>query len=471
MNEHWILTEEELDGMLAQPPQYDLDRVKQCTLSRVHGKEPPVKKQLRLKGILIAAIICALSITTIAAADYVTGGKVTRVLGLRKEPEVPVVQEEEEIPEETVQEEPAAPPAKPEAPKEEPKLPQLDADIAEELQVQGQQVPTLRPAAQNVEQTTEQSGVRMTVLQTLGDPACLYVKLRFDFPEEVPVSQEFDFESVSVELEESNFISRNRKILERSPHSYTCLMEIGTGGSSPLPGQTITITAKNYGREKDVPGNNIQLGLKAGVVRQVILDPEGNINAEVSPEDLAALNTPVIREDVSQPGFTLCYYEDGHVLVTYDGTQGKAYLTVFRGETPEIVVGENPRFEMVLEGEWSLTWKLDYQDASRVWKGRKSIIDPSLTVTQVRVSPLSWDVTFVGDEFATLYLSDVLGGWSAQLRHKDGTLTDLKHSGGGVDISEDKTVYTVTTGQRFDTAIDLSNVAAVVIEGTEFPIK
>lgn len=469
MSDRWILTEEELDAMLEQPPVYDPERVKQCTLSRISGEEEPQKRPFRWRGALIAAIICALSVT-IAAADYSTGGRVARVLGLRREPPDPPAQEEP-LPEEPVEEAPPAPPPAPEPKPEQPPLPQLDADIAQELQVQGQQLPVLRPAAQNVGQTAEQGDVRMTVLQTLGDPACLYVKLRFDFPESVPVSQELEFESLRVELDGSNSLSTTHRVLERTEHSCTCLMELSTSGSSPLPGQTITLTARNYGRPKDVPGNSIQMSLKAGAVRQVMLDPDGNINAEVTPDDLGLLTAEMVREDTSQPGFSVRYYADGYVLITYDGTQGKAYLTVFRGETPEIVVGGNPRFETVLEGEWRLTWKLDYQDASRSWTGSESVIDPTLFVTQVRVSPLSWDATFVGDEFAPLFLSDVLGGWTAQLRHADGTFTDLKHTGSGMDVSQDKTVYTITSGGRFDTAIDLSTVAAVVIDGVDFPLQ
>ena len=95
------------------------------------------------------------------------------------------------------------------------------------------------------------------------------------------------------------------------------------------------------------------------------------------------------------------------------------------------------------------------------------VIDPSLSLTQIRVSPLSWGATFVGDEFATLYLSDVLGG----LRHRDGTLTELKHTSGGTETNGDKTVYTVRAGDSFEPALGLSDVTAVVIEGVEFPLK
>ena len=69
------------------------------------------------------------------------------------------------------------------------------------------------------------------------------------------------------------------------------------------------------------------------------------------------------------------------------------------------------------------------------------------------------------------YLSDVLGGWTAQLRHRDGTLTELKHTSSGTETNGDKTVYTVRAGDRFETALGLSDVTAVVIEGVGFPLK
>ena len=46
-----------------------------------------------------------------------------------------------------------------------------------------------------------------------------------------------------------------------------------------------------------------------------------------------------------------------------------------------------------------------------------------------------------------------------------------RHTSGGTETNGDKTVYTVRAGDSFETALGLSDVTAVVIEGVEFPLK
>ena len=58
MTEDRIPTEQELDALLSETPQFDLEAVKHRTLSRI---APPQKarKRLPLRGLCIAAVVCA----------------------------------------------------------------------------------------------------------------------------------------------------------------------------------------------------------------------------------------------------------------------------------------------------------------------------------------------------------------------------------------------------------------------------
>ena len=91
----------------------------------------------------------------------------------------------------------------------------------------------------------------------------------------------------------------------------------------------------------------------------------------------------------------------------------------------------------------------------------------------------TWEARFTAREpqgeelgFGLLYGK----AWNTQLRRRDGSLTDLpQHFNAG--LSENGTpdgMYTVSTfstGTVFDQPIDLSDVTAIVIGGTEFPLS
>ena len=107
MTEYRLPTEQELDMLLEQAPVFDLNAVKQKTFSVIEMKEEKtIKCKLPLRRIFVAAVVCALSVSMMAAAEYVSGGSISRVLGIQKAP-VEAVAEEKEPPEEVLPEEPA----------------------------------------------------------------------------------------------------------------------------------------------------------------------------------------------------------------------------------------------------------------------------------------------------------------------------------------------------------------------------
>ena len=242
MTENRIPTEQELDALLDRQPPFNLEAVKVRTLSRI-GEQAgqPVKRRTPLRCFLIAAVICALSVSAVTAADYVTAGRLSAALGIRKPAEEqvsePAPPPEAETP--PVHTEKPAPAPEPEPA---PEPPELDAQIAGALQVSQGQAQRLRPAVQAVEQTAEDQDVRMTVLQTLGDPACLYIKLRFDFPEEVPASEYLEFDTFNVSFDGADGYSWSEKVLERTDRSIIYLLTVKLYGQEDLNGQTVTVT-------------------------------------------------------------------------------------------------------------------------------------------------------------------------------------------------------------------------------------
>ena len=106
MTDRHMPAEWELDELLSEQPRFDLEAVKRRTLARMEEtNEQPVRRRAPLRSFLLAAVICALSVSAVAAADYATNGQLTRALGIRR-PQTEAVSEPEPTPEETPVEEP-----------------------------------------------------------------------------------------------------------------------------------------------------------------------------------------------------------------------------------------------------------------------------------------------------------------------------------------------------------------------------
>ena len=70
MTENRIPTEQELDALLDRQPPFNLEAVKVRTLSRIGGEtERSPGRIAPLRGILAAAVICALSVSALAATN------------------------------------------------------------------------------------------------------------------------------------------------------------------------------------------------------------------------------------------------------------------------------------------------------------------------------------------------------------------------------------------------------------------
>lgn len=477
---HHIPTEQELDALLDRPPQFDLDAVKRRTLSRVTEEaKHPGRKRMPLRGLLLAAVICVLSISAVTAADYATEGRISTALGIRREQAEPVSAPEPAPEAETPPpQEVSLPPAAPAPPEPEPEPPELDGQLAGVLRISQSQAQKLRPAVQAVEQTAEDRDIRMTVLQTLGDPACLYVKLRFDFPEGSPlasIGQSNDltrrFEHVDLTFEDMYSYSWSWSVLDSDETSVTYLLRI-SNASNRLNGQTVTVSFENYGSPHMYTEDEVlHLIGEAGKPFTTIIRPDGSMLWDAAEEDVAALSAEVTAVPVSLPdGFTAERRADGNTVVSYDGLHGDQIADAYWV----------PRFDTVIAGKWEQSWTLSYQDTSLYWEGEASLFDPSLTMTSFRLSPLSWEGDFTtrgltGDDGANSALQ-YLHRWTLQLRRRDGSLTDIsmEYGGGGWGETEQDGDYTVTAmhcGFRFDQPIDLTDAVSIIVDGKELPIS
>jgi hypothetical protein len=193
MTELHFPTEEELDALVDETPVLNAAAVKRRTLSRIQkGVEPgSMKKKSIIHGLLIAAVICALSVSTLAVANYAMDGRIASFLGIGEA-----------------------------------------------------QAEALSNAGQSLNLTSEDNGTKMTVLQTLGDSNTLYIMTRFDFPDTVTVSDQVYPEDLKIYFEGSGGYTWD--VLEQTEHSQTYLFQVGVDNN--LNGQEITLTAENFAR-------------------------------------------------------------------------------------------------------------------------------------------------------------------------------------------------------------------------------
>lgn len=461
MCEHRLPTERELDALLEQAPQYDLAAVKARTFGAV-GAHPAPKRSRgrRLKSFLLVAVLCAFCVTAFAAADYAAGGKLTRALGIR--PPAPE-QTEEAPPVQTQTPEEVLPPA--EEPEEDVPLPELDSQLAEVLDVPPAQAQQLRPALQGLELVQNDQDIRMTVLQTLGDPYCLYVKLRFDFPTAVSTRGPAEFDEMELTLDAGNY-SWHSRVLERTERTLTCLLEIQS--YKALNGQTLTLRFANHGRSAPVWAEDgmVQVQLSGGREWFVLVDPDGSVNANLTAAEAAALGGSTSSPQADEAGFTVTPLPGGSRLVTYDGLHGTQYVTVLSGASPEIVPGDAPLFQAAVTGSWSQSWVLSYQDLSLYWTG-SAALDPALELTAFRLSPLSWDA-LVSNSGASLPLEQI---WDARVLHADGSVTDLPLERPLTLPGADDGSATIHMGALFEQPLDLSDAVTLILGGREFHLS
>lgn len=156
------------------------------------------------------------------------------------------------------------------------------------------------------------------------------------------------------------------------------------------------------------------------------------------------------------------YLTDGTKVVCYDGSHGLRYLTVFT-DSGAVQVGDDPTYDLALQGSWSRSWVLDYQDLALHWTGEAQVFDHVPPVQELYLSPLSWQMEIPWNEYLWVSMPKE---WGAQLVHGDGTVTDFPMKQTSSQGAGDRSAFS----QVFSQPMDLSGVTALIINGVEFPL-
>ena len=463
MDELRFLSEEQLDELLRDQPEFDLAAVKRRTMERIAA--PARRRPPLLRGLLTAALICAMSASALAAADLATNGRVTAALGLRP---VPAEQVEEPAPAEVPEAEPEPAAVRPEpAPEPEPEIqepPVMDHQVREALQLTEEQAERLRPAVQQGDGTSTCQDITMTVEQMTGDRNLVYIKLRFDFPEELPMSQELKFREMDFGLDS---LSWNCRAIYRTDRSVTYLLTLRP--DEDLAGRDVTLTVEDFGYEVDRGIEGFCVTLREGIVTCATVDETGNLTIENEnlqvPEDLEWEN-----------GYASAALPDGRRQLWYDGSRGKQILYLTGGEFATDAARYSD-FEVLVPGKWSHTWTVAYQDLSVGWSGEAAACGGKAILRSFRISPLSWEMTAEGD--VGLMLEEWHKSFAVTLVYADGRTAELTLHGRGTSAGASYEAppgaedgwYVMTTSGSLETPPDLTGVIAVIYEGQTLALQ
>ncbi len=161
------------------------------------------------------------------------------------------------------------------------------------------------------------------------------------------------------------------------------------------------------------------------------------------------------------------------------------YETSFAGQTAKLTLsnlrdwqqgeGDQGEYVSVLPGEWSVEWALDFEDVTRAYPVDTEVpyCDGEARVTMLTVSPLSVSVTVQGE--------GVVGtGGSAwdgkslnedivvKVKLKDGTVLYDKAA---THISLDPGAGICRVNRAFENALNVEEIAAVIVNGVEIPLE
>lgn len=457
MTDRWFPTEEELDELVPETPDFDLAAVKRRTLART---APRTFRRTALRGILAAALICLLSVSALAAADRVTNGRVSAALGIVRTAEPEELPEPEEVPLPEPEPEPEPAP--------EPEVPayEMDEQVAQYLQVPEKQKRQLQPAGQVLGQSAEAEGVKVTLQQTVGDGRSLYVLVRAELPESVTVEPAMDFREKDTDFGTG---SQDWKVLSREDHAITWLVSLDAMGG--FGEQDVTITLKDFGRARPWAAQETYVLVPAGKATRCVFAPDGNGRYRVStmgpdstfrmgeqvydpfPEDWE----PAVRE---AGGCLTKTWEDGVAMALVYSEQE---ALVRMEDTVRVTFGENldPAFDVQIPGTWTQTWTPDYQDPSKTWQLDQTA--GAVTARTLKISPLSLELELTGTiEIWTDLLVSGEKGLSVQFQ--DGAVLELT----GVSMSHDESLLWVQA--RFPRAMDPDAVTGVTFCGLTFPV-
>ena len=499
MREPWFPTEEELDILLPEPPAYDPEAVKRRTITRIGERKPLSGRRAALRGLCIAAVVCALSASALAVANYATQGGIAAAFRLKP---VQAAQEPEEKP---VQEAaPAtAPPREETAPEElgpeaeEPAGPgvyEMDERVAAYLQVPETRQEELRPMGQELNLVDQAEGARMTVLQTLGDAKNLYVLLRVDFPKSFQLTAEMDFRRKSIELRNTDELSSTQAAaqhweeLERTEHSITYLATVGS--SNGISSQTAVVTLEAFGRERQLPKQDAYVQVPAGRAVQCTFVPDETgywaADTTAGSRSTRTLSNGAVFQigdgshdlfaagwetALDQAGGALgCRWTDGVIAVLVKSDQDALVYLDGTAKTVSVTYGgeaADPSYEVLLTDSLTQSWVLDYQNVTRIWTVEAQREDGSMAeVGTLEVSPIAMNLDLIGSQEAQVPVERTKGAKQAVvLRFADGSEFTPPY------FWEWWPELGLSIRSQFEQVIDPADVTGLTGFGMEFTLK
>ena len=502
MMDRMFPTEEELDALVPELPMFNPNTVKHRTLAKIEKTVPPKSaagRKTAFRGLCIAAVICALSASALAVANYATQGTIAAAFGLKTAQ--PQIKTEEtlvpkpQLPEKAAPQETAPEELWPE--KEAPAEPgsyEMDTRVAARLQVPEEQQEALKPMGQALNLVTQATGARMTVLQTIGDSRNLYALIRVDFPNTFQLTDGMDFREKYFEFRNTDelsgvqFASGHWEELERTEHSITYLAAAGARNS--ISGQTAAVTLEEFGRERMLPEKDDYVQVSAGRAIQCTFVPDetGAFHAYISaPETIITTGSAekqICIGDGSHDLFTEgwetaleeaggrigCRWEDGVIAVLIKSEQDALVYLDGATKTVSITYGDaaaDPSYEVLLQDSLTQSWVLDYQDATRSWTVELEKEDGStVEVGKLEVSPLAMNLDLIGSEEAQMPVEKVKGARQTVTLH----LADGTEVSPGI-FWEWWPEAGIQVRERFAQMIDPADVAGLTGFGLEFTLK
>lgn len=134
--------------------------------------------------------------------------------------------------------------------------------------------------------------------------------------------------------------------------------------------------------------------------------------------------------------------------------QGKTMTAHFKNLAGQV---KNENVQSIAEGDWDLSWELDYAPSQETFSVDKEVPEENITVKSIDISPISMEVTYDWEgSFHEIEAVDENGNktmkeeedlppiYPAQYRLKDGSLVDIDKNGMGSAgrKQENKNLYT-----------------------------
>jgi hypothetical protein len=362
-----------------------------------------------------------------------------------------------------------------------PLLAMFGIDGTNEQQLSEHETQLIQSSGTLIGKTVEKNGVKIHVKEAIGDKDTVYLLVDVTPPKDaVEPDAEYQFERVSLKEATPSLLGSATTTFSSSSTSSR-LSEDGTfpfiisaTANNGVQGKKFTLELQNLQRVLETnPGDE---GIEGGAAHVGADESSGFDNLPLTVDETSGTDTltETYGVEIDDNGETIEYKmttdEDGNII---DYVSGPAVdgnmdgnLNMTSGEE------ENP-FEIVIEGDWKVTFKLNHVDNSKFLNIDEKIdIDgDSYHLTDVRISPLSLsydiDEGKAADD-ASLIELDKLEELPVIIKMKDGAEYNLDEYQSGSSLISYNT--TCTASIQFRKVIDPTQVESITFGTKEIKL-